>query len=111
MKDHEGDIRRCYWTNKHWPHARNKTPEVMFGLYCPEGGTSGEMAFRWRDLGGVRMHPQLCVFDDGWSALATFTDLIQVLADHDNTDPTPEEIIAILVSCGFTDMTDAPKED
>ena len=87
----------------------------MFGLYGIDGSTSGEMCVRWKELGG-KIVPQLQVFDDGWSALASFPDLILELGDLDNQNITPKEFCALLKGLGFKDLTArvnpyAPKEE
>jgi len=79
--------------------------EVTFGFYAPEGETSGEMAMKWIDLSG-EIVPKLVVFSDGWSALSNFHDLIDLLGQHDNEDPTPEEFCNLLLQCGFVDKTE-----
>jgi len=43
----------------------------MFGMYVKGGGTSGEMAMRWHEIGGKKV-PRLEVFSDAWSALVLF---------------------------------------
>ena len=111
MKDHKGCKRCFYHTTEAWyakPLMRildaGYTDEVMFGLFAPEGGTTGEMGIRWKELGG-RIVPQLQVFDDGWSALSTFPDLILELGAIDNQNITPKDFCALLKSLGFKDLT------
>lgn len=107
MKDHEGCKRMFIWSSRAW-YAKamgDKHQEIMFGMYHPEGGTSGEMGMRWKELSG-RQVPQLQVFDDAWSALALFTDVIEKLGEEDGENITPEQFIEILLSCGFVDDTD-----
>jgi hypothetical protein len=81
----------------------------MFGLYhynefSEDDGRTGEMQMEWQDIRG-RDVPQLRVYDDAWSALATFHDVIDKLGEHDNENVTPEQFIEILKSCGFSDRT------
>lgn len=109
MKDHEGCHRGFYWTNKAWYCTEIKANEIMFGMFHGEGGTSGEMAMVWQELSGKEV-PQMRVYDDAWSALATFGDLLHELGNHDNENITPEGFINILKAYGFKDLTayDAP---
>jgi len=106
MKDHEGCRRAFAWSNKAWyaETMNNKSQEVMFGMYNPKGGSSGEMSMRWKSISG-RQVPQLQAFDDAWSALALFTDVIAKLAENDSDNITPEQFIEILSACGFVDDT------
>mgnify|MGYP001390754306 FL=1 len=110
-RKHDGANREFYWTNKAWYCVENKPNEVMFGLFYKDNGTSGEMAMKWQNLSEKDV-PQLQVYNDAWSALATFKDVLDKLAEHDDEDITPEEFIAILKECGFKDRTayDLPDE-
>jgi hypothetical protein len=120
MKDHKGCRRGFHHLAEAWydsPILRGSEylDEVMFGLYGIGGGTSGEMCVRWKELGG-KIVPQLQVFDDGWSALASFPDIILELGDLDNQNITPKDFCALLKGLGFKDLTArvnpyAPKEE
>ena len=83
--------------------------EVYFGLSCGGGGTHGEMSMRWTNLGGKQC-PYLHVFDDGWAVLASFSDVLEELAEvgaPSTSYPsiTPKEFCEILLKCGFKDNT------
>lgn len=111
MKDHEGDIRTFVLLSEAWYKSVREADlvdEVMFGLDSPGGGTSGEMSVRWKELGGNNV-PKLEVFDDGWSALATFPDVIEEMGKMDNENITPKQFCSLLLSCGFHDKT--PREN
>lgn len=84
---------------------REYVDEVMFGFYPDGGGTVGEMGVRWQMLGG-KCVPQLQVYDDAWKVLATFKDVIDAMAKHDNENIQPKDFCALLLACGFRDMTD-----
>jgi len=109
-REHEGttkgfvQLSRAYYGNSSLENSE-KTDEVSFGLYCPEGGTSGEMVVSWVPLGG-KIIPSLKIFSDGWSALSNFHDLIDLLGTHDSEDPSPEEFCEYLLACGFIDRTE-----
>ena len=116
-RNHVGCIRGFHHLSKAWYGPANlKNSEVIdeitLGLYHPDGGTSGEMSIRWSDLGGKSV-PRLVVFNDAWSALAQFKDVIKTLAAWDSDDTTPSEVAAVLTECGFTDLTavDSPYPD
>lgn len=106
MRDHTGDI-RCYYRSTKAYYAKNIPNEnlhVMFGMYHPEGGSSGEMKIEWVDIGSKKT-PQLQVFDDAWSALGLFPDLIKKLSKADSQDINDDEFCAILDRLGFKDIT------
>lgn len=49
MKDHEGCIRGYHRSSKAWYAKANYKDRVSisFGMYHPDGGTSGEMQIEW----------------------------------------------------------------
>ena len=104
----DGCIRAYHRSSKAWyasaPFGGHliESEEVMFGMYHPQGGTSGEMSMRWKDLGGRCC--QMAVYGDAFATLAQFTDLLQALADKDQHMTEPE-FCAILDKCGFEDIT------
>lgn len=109
MKNHDGDKRQFYHLSKAWYAAANLTnpdilDEITIGFFSPDGGTSGEFVIRWRKLGDS-FAARLEAFDDSWDALSNFKDLIDKLAELDETNPTPDEIAALLVECGIEDAT------
>lgn len=121
MKDHNGCIRGYHRTNKAWyGKALNKDIiEINFGMFAEEGGTSGEMTMEWEELSG-KLCAKLKCFEDSWSALALFTDLIQKMGEVDSKEIQEEEFVKMLDECGFKDMTsykdpyvgvETPKED
>lgn len=80
--------------------------DITFGLYHSDGGTSGEMSARWYDLGSTNpLAMRLEIFDDSFTALASFNDVIQALAELDDQNITPEMFCDILKKCGFADHT------
>lgn len=106
MNNHEGCIRGYYRPNKaHYAkQLKDQEISVYFGMYHPEGGTSGELSVEWKEL-DQKLVPQLKAFDDSWSALSLFTDLIKILGEVDNKYITDDEFCEILNSLGFYDMT------
>jgi hypothetical protein len=108
MKDHDGDVRGFYHLKESWYGAANLNGDVLdevnFGLYSPDGGTSGEMCMEWKELGG-QVVPYLIVFDDAWHTLWTFRDLLKRLAGEEGSLIGPKEFCAILSSLGFVDKT------
>ncbi len=64
------------------------------------------MTMRWVDLGKpARAVPLLRVFNDAWSALASFTDLLDLLRANDSESMTQDEFVDLLLICGFEDLT------
>ena len=84
--------------------------EIMIGFYHPGGGTTGEFAIRWEELGGEST-PRLEAFDDSWSALWEFRDLLEKLAEVDDQDITPVQLCDILISLGIEDNTKEVQDD
>ena len=113
MKDHEGDFRGFYHLSEAWYGSVNLqnsqyTDEVNFGFYSPDGGTSGEMSVRWKELGGKNV-PELQCFEDAWNTLASFTDLIIEMGKLDSQCIQPKEFCTLLSRLGFKDLT--PREN
>lgn len=111
MKDHSGCRRAFHWSTKAYHHCPSGQPEVIFGMFHTDGSTSGEMAMRWEKLGN-RLVPQLQVFNDAWSALALFPDLIERLGNLTERPLLEEEFVELLLDCGFEDITqyESPRE-
>ena len=105
MRDHDGCVRGFYRSSKAWYAMDERDIDVMFGMYHPDGGTTGEMSMRWHDLGPGRLVPRLEVFCDAWDALQEFTDVLAVLAEHDSEDITEEEFVSILQAHDVQDLT------
>jgi hypothetical protein len=115
MKDHTDCKRGFTHTSAAWygKAVLANCPEmdrVTMGFYHPEGGTTGEFAIEWLTVGG-KVTPQLQAFNDGWSALHLFADVLAKLAERDSEDPTPNDVCAILLACGVEDMTPHRYED
>lgn len=107
---HEGMIRGFSQLSKAWYGAialknANYIDTITFGFYYPHGGTSGEISVNWMKLDG-EIIPQLTIFSDAWSALSNFHDLIDLLGQHDNEDPSPEQFCQYLEECKFKDITE-----
>jgi hypothetical protein len=58
----------------------------------------------WEEICG-RNVPQLKAYDDSWTVLAGFKDVIDALALTDGKNITDDEFVKILLGSGFTDMT------
>lgn len=105
MKNHDGTIRGFHWSNKAWYAHVIEHPQVHFGMYDPvDGGTTGEMCMTWVVLNN-KYTPKLECFDDAWSALSIFPDLIQKMAEVDSEDITDTQFVQMLLECGFKDLT------
>lgn len=116
MRNHAGMTRQYIHMSKAWygpdclrlKGRRGVVDEVSFGLYdagC--GGTTGEMCVRWIKIGqpNGKPAPRLECFCDGWSAFATFGDVLAAMAECDGEDISPADFCALLASCGFEDVT------
>lgn len=105
MRNHAGDYRGFYIHSEAWFAKDGDAQEVVFGLYCQDGGTSGEMMMEWIDLDVGELVPKLSIFSDAWSSASQFLDLFLKLGEVDSKNITPAEFVEILKSCGFKDMT------
>lgn len=109
MTNHEGCIRGYHRSSKAY-YAKSLVGEnisVMFGMYAIEGGTTGEMRMEW-----VELRARLNCFEDSFSALSLFTDVIQKLGEADGDLIQEPEFCELLDDCGFKDLTayDNPNE-
>lgn len=110
MTDHTDCTRQFRQLSRAWYGSANLqlnsevVDEITAGFYDEEGGTTGEFTIKWIVLAGQKT-PQLCVFDDAWDALWQFRDVLEKLAELDGTNPTPEKVCSIFVSCGVEDTT------
>jgi hypothetical protein len=87
----------------------SQSPTIMIGDYPSDGGTRGEFAIRWHDIGGSPS-PRLEVFDDSWLVFLAMPDMIGLLLLN---CPTPDDVKRYLLNCGFEDITSRkqPKAD
>jgi len=99
-------IRGFHWSNKAWYAEANgiKNGEITFGIYCTEGGCTGEMTMKWFELCG-KLVPKLGAFEDSWNVLSSFKDVIDALGKVAGKNITEDEFVKILLGCGFTDLT------
>jgi hypothetical protein len=108
-RNHEGGLRAFVHVGGAWygPSALNVdgcVDRVQIGIYGPGRESSGEFSVQWKVQGGETV-PQLQVFDDGWSALAQFPELLAAMAERDSDNLGPADFCALLLSCGVTDQT------
>jgi hypothetical protein len=109
-KNHDGCVRSYIHTSAAWYGGANVLrdgveDEVMIGMYDPDGGTTGEFAVRWYKLSG-KLTPKLEAYDDAWSALLQFQDVLAMMAELDGEDPSPAEFCRILEDAGVKDTTE-----
>ena len=92
------DMTRAYY------HRDQDDPEIMVGIYSDGGGTEGEFAIKWHNLGN-KLIPCLEVFEDAWGVLAGMPDLVESLGKLDGECPSADNVIQILSDLGFKDCT------
>jgi hypothetical protein len=82
--------------------------DIHFGIY-PEngnGGTEGEMTMVWKRIGEKNtLTAQLQCYDDAFTVLFSFSDVIEKLNNLGGKDLTIRKFTEILKSCGFQDLT------
>lgn len=79
--------------------------EVNIGLHHRKGGSTGEFAVRWELLAG-KLTPKLTAYDDGWSALFNFSDMLEAMAGVDDENISPDAFCVLLEALGIENMTD-----
>jgi hypothetical protein len=81
-----------------------KTPEIMIGLYYPDGEGEAEFAVRWRDIGLANPIPRLEVYSDSWRLLFEMEEL-RTLSQFVSRTTTDQKFVDFLLDAGFTDLT------
>lgn len=105
MTNHDGCFRGYHRSSKAWYNkVMDGKIEVTFGMFHEQGGTSGEMTMEWIELNG-KLCARLKCFEDAWSALSLFTDLIQKMGEIDSEMIQEEDFCKLLDSYGFKDLT------
>jgi hypothetical protein len=92
----------------YYRHRREYAPvdDVCFGLYAAEGygGCEAEMVMEWVPVGDSRTPTaRLHVFDESFSLLSEFADVLKALAGRRKL--RPKEFCELLKRCGFQDLT------
>jgi hypothetical protein len=112
MKTHTGCKRQFVHGAEAWyagtSIGSDRVDYVCIGMYHPDGGSTGEFMVTWLKLGD-KVVPRLEVFDDAWSALWKFADVLQVMAGLDNESITPNDFCLMLLGQGIEDAT--PRRD
>jgi hypothetical protein len=96
-------IKGFHILNRAWHAQTPYQPEIMIGMYHPDGGTSGEFVIRWHDL-PYHTAPCLEIFDDAWKLFFSMPELAD-LAKLSESRRTQDDIVAFLKSLGFHDLT------
>lgn len=78
--------------------------KITVGFYHMDGSTTGEFEISWMMIAGKSV-PKIEAFDDGWSALFNFGDMLESMADVDNKNISPEEFCKLLTSLDIEDTT------
>lgn len=118
MKDHS-ECKRAYIRSSKAYYSRvlDGKIQVMIGMYCPDGGTTGEFEFEWIDIGLSHLVMRLKCFNDSFGALGKFSDLLKKLESLDNEESESyskiqePEFCKILDNLGIVDITKYNQED
>lgn len=109
QRDHTDGKRQFVQVSKAWYSVTSlgyKDEDIItIGIHHHDGGTSGEFQVVWRKIGFNESTPQLQVFDDGWSALSHFSDLLEKMAEIDSEDIRPDKFCELLESLGIENVT------
>lgn len=84
---------------------------IYVGFYHPEGGISGEFRFNFGSFISGGDYIEMVSYNDSWSSLFYFSDLIEEMAVIDDKDVTPDEFVRILIGLGIKDRTRVNKDD
>jgi len=108
-KKHDGMVRGFTQASRSWYSKitlddPNVLDRINAGFYSSDGGTAGEFEISWVKIAGDWV-PRLRAFDDGWSALFNFGDLLGLMADIDGKNITPDGFVGLLLALGIQDMT------
>lgn len=105
------NIRGYHRSSKAWYcHSVPGNVSVMFGIYDANGeGCIGEMEMEWVELDGS--YPQLKCFEDSWATLASFSDLLPLLAKVNDKHISEPYFAQMLDACGFKDLTQYENKD
>ncbi len=107
MKNHKGGKRAYIRSSKAYYNSVVLTTRIMIGIYDSEGGMSGEFQIEWIDLG--KAYAQLQVFEDTWSCLWEFRDLLEKMAEIDGQAIQEPEFCKLLDNLGILDITEYEK--
>jgi hypothetical protein len=107
MKNHEGGKREYIRNSKaYYARTLNEPVSITIGIYYAEGGTSGEFEIEFIEIGNSsKLTARLKVFEDSWSALLLFTDLLEKMAEIDGEEIQEPEFCKLLDSLGIVDAT------
>ena len=111
MKDHSYSKRQFIQLSRSWyadAILKNKpedfVDDITVGFYTNDGGTTGEFTFEWLKF-GHKVFVKLVAYDDSWSALYQFSDLLEAMAEIDDENISPKDFCKLLISLGIEDNT------
>ena len=107
MKNHDGGKRAYIRSSKaYYASSLKEKVSVMIGIYYAEGGTSGEFEVEFIELRNDKpLAARLKAFDDSWSALWLFKDLLEKMAEIDGQEIQEPEFCQLLDSLGIIEIT------
>lgn len=109
-KIHKDCVKGFHWYSRAW-YSKGQLPEgrvqdrLNIGFFHKEGGTTGEFMIEWEDVGPY-VAPRLKACDDGWHALASMPELIQLMASWDDENRPIEQFAEAMLNLGFKDLTE-----
>lgn len=108
MKNHDGGKRAYTRSSKaYYASGLKEKVSVMIGIYYAEGGTSGEFEFEFIEIRKNKpLAARLKAFEDSWSALWQFKDLLEKMAEIDDQEIQEPEFCQLLDGLGIIDITE-----
>ena len=107
-----GGIRAYIRNSKAWYASGNENVEITIGIYhSSTEGTRGEFSVEWLNIANNELlAPRLCSFDDSWSVLNEFKDLLEKMKELDNQNIQEPEFCKVLDSLNIKDITKYERE-
>lgn len=108
MTDHNGCKRAYIRSSKaYYSNVLDGEISIMVGMYHRDGGTSGEFEIEWEKLTEDKpLVARLKAFEDSWSALWLFKDMLEQMAEVDSKEIQEPEFCTLLDSLGIIDITE-----
>lgn len=98
-------VSKAWYGKAELQNNKDLVDEIYIGLYSDEG-CEGEFSISWEmpKTSTVSIFISLNVFSDSWGILSAFQDVLELL-DKIGSNPSPNQIRELLVSCGIEDAT------
>ena len=90
--------------SKAWYGKAASLPNTLDQISLKVEGANGEVTIEWVST-GENWAPQIRAFNDSWTELLQFTDLLEALAKHNGRYQTPDQVAELIEGLGITNIT------